>query len=149
MLNNIGLPGLLLIAVVLLVLFGVEEPNGANAIKATPAPIHLADVAAMGWRYWNVVGLGVIFTLARFSEAFLVLKAQAVGLPIALVPVVLVVMNVVYAAVAAPVGVCGCHDHSRVAFALSSTTQGRSNGRGAGSELTVCVPNFASHHAVS
>ena len=89
---------------VLLVLFGVEEPNGANAIKATPAPIHLADVAAMGWRYWNVVGLGVIFTLARFSEAFLVLKAQAVGLPIALVPVVLVVMNVVYAAVAAPVG---------------------------------------------
>ena len=89
---------------VLLVIFGVEEPKGAAAFKTSPAPNRLADVAAMGRPYWGVVALAGVFTLARFSEAFLILRAQAVGLPIALVPLVLVVMNIVYAMVAAPVG---------------------------------------------
>ncbi|MGE0858657.1 MAG: MFS transporter, partial [Gammaproteobacteria bacterium] len=54
--------------------------------------------------FWRVVALGVLFTLARFSEAFLVLKAHAVGLPLALAPAVLVAMNVVYALGAYPAG---------------------------------------------
>ena len=54
--------------------------------------------------FWGIVALGVAFTLARFSEAFLVLKASAEGLPLALAPLVLVVMNVVYALGAAPAG---------------------------------------------
>ncbi|WP_249138403.1 MFS transporter [Phenylobacterium montanum] len=54
--------------------------------------------------YWWVIGVGVVLTLARFSEAFLVLKGRAAGLPLALVPVVMVVMNVVYAATSAPAG---------------------------------------------
>ncbi|MFA7262166.1 MAG: MFS transporter [Caulobacter sp.] len=92
-----------MIAVVLIVI-GVEEPRGiARSIERGP-PIRLADVRGMGRRFWRIVLLGVVFTLARFSEAFLILRAQGVGLPIALVPVVLVLMNVVYAGVAAPVG---------------------------------------------
>lgn len=92
-----------MIAVALIVL-GVEEPRGiARSAQAGP-PIRLADVRGMGRRFWSIVLLGVVFTLARFSEAFLILRAQGVGLPIALVPVVLVLMNVVYAGVAAPVG---------------------------------------------
>ena len=54
--------------------------------------------------YWLVVIVGSVFTLARFSEAFLLLRAQSIGLPLALVPGVMVVMNVVYALVAWPAG---------------------------------------------
>jgi len=59
----------------------------------------------MGPAYWAVVAIGVVFTLARFSEAFLVLRAQNVGVPIMWVPAVMVVMNVVYAFAAYPAGV--------------------------------------------
>jgi MFS family permease len=49
--------------------------------------------------------ISAVFTLARFSEAFLILKAQTSGLPLALAPAVLVAMNVVYALAAYPAGV--------------------------------------------
>ena len=58
----------------------------------------------IGPAFWGVVALGVVFNMARFSEAFLVLRAQDAGLAIALLPVVMVVMNVVYSIVAAPAG---------------------------------------------
>jgi len=54
--------------------------------------------------FWLVVLVGAVLTLARFSEAFLVLRAQNVGLAVAFVPVVLIVMNVVYALSAYPAG---------------------------------------------
>jgi len=69
-----------------------------------------------------VVGIATIFTLARFSEAFLLLRAQSVGLPLALVPAVMVVMNVVYAATAWPAGALsdriGRHGLLATGFAL-------------------------------
>ena len=91
------------IAVVLLVI-GVEEPRGAATLGKSRAPIRWSEVRAMGRPFWSVVIVGVVFTLARFSEAFLVLRAQNVGLPLTLLPLVLVVMNVVYAVVATPAG---------------------------------------------
>ena len=54
--------------------------------------------------YWIIVGVGAVLTLARFSEAFLILRAQNLGLSLALAPLVLVVMNVVYSAAAYPPG---------------------------------------------
>jgi MFS family permease len=42
--------------------------------------------------------------LAHFSEAFLILRAKSIGLPVMLVPAVMIVMNVVYAAAAYPAG---------------------------------------------
>ena len=92
-----------LIAVALLV-FGVEEPGRAETNEKRPAPIRWSEVGAMGAPFWSVVIVGMVFTLARFSEAFLVLRAQGVGLAVALVPLVLVVMNVVYSVVAPPAG---------------------------------------------
>ncbi|HRD29295.1 MAG TPA: MFS transporter [Caulobacter sp.] len=92
-----------MIAVVLIII-GVEEPRGVPRSADGAPPIRLTDVRGLGRRFWGIVLLGVVFTLARFSEAFLILRAQGVGLPIALAPVVLVLMNVVYAGVAAPVG---------------------------------------------
>ncbi len=92
------------IIAVLLMIFGVDEPKMSGAPKAACAPIHWAEVRDMGRPFWVVVAVGVVFTLARFSEAFLVLRAQGVGLSATLIPLVLVVMNLVYAAVAAPAG---------------------------------------------
>ena len=63
--------------------------------------------------YWAIVGLGAVLTLARFSEAFLILRARDVGIALAFVPVVLVVMNVVYTAVAYPAGVAADRGHRR------------------------------------
>lgn len=54
--------------------------------------------------HWWVVGIGAVFTLARFSEAFLVLRARQSGVPVALVPLAMVAMNVIYAASAYPFG---------------------------------------------
>ncbi|HKQ31026.1 MAG TPA: MFS transporter [Burkholderiales bacterium] len=90
------------IAVVFLVL-GVEEAAHLANMERQP-PITWADVRRIGPAYWCVVVVGVVFTMARFSEAFLVLRAQDVGLAIALVPLVMVAMNVVYSVVSTPAG---------------------------------------------
>lgn len=82
----------------------VPEPEPAEH-EGGRAPLTLADLGALPRRYWLVVAGGMVFTLARFSEAFLVLRAQSVGLSLALVPTVMVVMSAVYAAGAYPAGV--------------------------------------------
>lgn len=91
---------------VLLVLFGVEEPRGAARADCASArpPIRWSDLRGLGRPFWTIAALGSVFTLARFSEAFLILRAQGGGLPVVLVPLVLVIMNLVYAFVAAPAG---------------------------------------------
>ena len=90
------------LAVVLLI-FAVQEPP-ALANPEPRKPISFHEAAAMPRAYWAVVGFGVVFSLARFSEAFLVLRANEQGLALVLTPVVLVVMNLVYAAAATPAG---------------------------------------------
>jgi len=87
-----------------LMMFGIEEPNRVIGAGAKPRP-RLADAWRLSAAFWAVVAIAVVLTLARFSEAFLVLRAQNVGLAIAIVPVVVVVMNVAYALSAYPAGV--------------------------------------------
>lgn len=86
-----------------LLFFGVQEPERHTDGKRVN-PIRRENLRRLPAAYWWVVGIGAIFTLARFSEAFLVLRVQAGGLPLAFVPLVLIVMNVVYAAAAYPFG---------------------------------------------
>jgi MFS family permease len=93
-------PGVL--AVVLL-LFGVQEPERKSSARRVN-PIRRENLHRLNRAYWIVVGIGAVFTLARFSEAFLVLRANEGGLPIAYSPLVLVGMNVVYAFAAYPFG---------------------------------------------
>jgi len=88
---------------VALLFFGVQEPERHQEGKRVN-PITRANLRRLPSAYWWVVGIGAIFTLARFSETFLVLRVQAGGLPLAYVPLVLIVMNVVYAAAAYPFG---------------------------------------------
>ena len=90
---------------VALIVFGVHEPMRAACTTCKRNPLTLKDAARLPIRYWLIVLLGAIFTLARFSEAFLVLRAQDVGLTLGYVPLVLIVMNVAYTATAYPAGV--------------------------------------------
>ncbi|OYW44996.1 MAG: MFS transporter, partial [Rhodobacterales bacterium 12-65-15] len=86
---------------VALLAFGLKEPQSKpGAVRQNP--IRRANLARLPAAYWQVVGIGAIFTLARFSEAFLVLRAQQSGIPLATVPLVMVAMNVVYALAAYP-----------------------------------------------
>lgn len=87
-----------------LVLFGVDEPAQTSSRSKGAFPLPRSGLRALGRRYWMIVALGVMFTLARFSEAFLVLRANGEGLPLAWTPLVLVVMNLVYALGAYPAG---------------------------------------------
>jgi MFS family permease len=81
----------------------VREPEQHLAAAQDKAP-HWRAWRELPLRLWGVVALGVAFTLARFSEAFLVLRAQSVGMALAWVPLVMVAMNVVYAAASYPAG---------------------------------------------
>ena len=94
------IPGLLAVA---LLLFGVREPERHINGQQTN-PINRKNLRRLGAPYWWVVGIGGAFTLARFSEAFLVLRAQESGVAIALVPLVMVAMNLVYTVSAYPFG---------------------------------------------
>ena len=94
-------PGLL---AVLLLAFGVREPERTKPANKPDFPISRAALRQLPAAYWWVVGAGAMLTLARFSEAFLVLRAQQEGLALALAPLVLVLMNLVYAACAYPFG---------------------------------------------
>jgi MFS family permease len=88
---------------VALLFVGVREP--VRPPRAAPVnPIRWRELKRLGADYWWVVAIGAIITLARFSEAFLVLRAQQNGLQLAWVPLVLVTMNIVYAASAYPFG---------------------------------------------
>ena len=86
-------------------IFGVAEPDRPAERRKVRFPLSLTELRRLGPAYWLVVAVATVFTLARFSEAFLVLRAQATGLPAMLVPAVMVVMNVVYALAAYPAGV--------------------------------------------
>ena len=88
-----------------LIVFAVREPARLQHLREVKNPISLAEIKNLGTAYWWVVAVATGFMLARFSEAFLILRAQNVGLPITLLPGVLVVMNVVYAVAAYPAGV--------------------------------------------
>src|SRR4030088_2891499 len=96
------------LAVALLV-FAVDEPKRPAGLREVRSPLSVAELRRLGLVYWWIVGTAVVFSLARFSEAFLILRAQAVGLPVMLVPMVLVLMNVVYALAAYPAGVLSDH----------------------------------------
>jgi len=99
------IPALVAVAILLV---AVKEPAVAGG--STPGPrLTLGDIALLPGRFWLVVTLGAVFTLARFSEAFLILRAQDVGLPIAFAPAIMIVMNLFYALFAYPAGQAADH----------------------------------------
>lgn len=107
-------------ASVALLVLGLREPASMHSSKRTN-PISRENLLRLETPYWWVVSVGAMFTLARFSEAFLVLRAQQSGVPIALVPLVMVAMNLVYSASAYPFGKLSDHTnhHKLLVFGLA------------------------------
>jgi len=100
------IPGLLAVA---LLATAVREPGDradrtAAAARRALNPIRRDNLRRLSSAYWWVVVIGAVFTLARFSEAFLVLRVREDGLALALTPLVLIGMNLVYSLAAYPFG---------------------------------------------
>lgn len=89
---------------VFLLIIALREPEPAGDATSSRNHLKLRDAKLLSRHYWRVVMLGAVFTLARFSEAFLILRAQDVGLAIAYVPAIMIVMNIVYSLFAYPAG---------------------------------------------
>jgi MFS family permease len=106
-------PGFIAVA---LIVFFVREP--AQVERHARLPISRAGLASLGRPFWMVVVVGGLLSLARFSEAFLILRGSQLGLSNSLVPMVLVIMSVVYTLSAWPVGVLSDRWSRRSLFAL-------------------------------
>ena len=111
------IPGL--ISVLILLVAVREPPHEAPALQA---PLKFSDLNTLGAGYWIVVAIGAVLTLARFSEAFLILRAQSAGLSLALAPIVLVIMNIVYAISAYPLGALSDRIERKLMLALGFAT---------------------------
>lgn len=88
-----------------LIVVAVKEPKRPEGLRSVRMPLHRRELVRLGSTYWWVVAVAAVFTLARFSEAFLILRAQSIGMPLMLVPAVLVIMNIAYALSAFPIGI--------------------------------------------
>src|SRR5262249_55901534 len=87
-----------------LISVAVKEPDRSPGLRAVRMPLSRSELLRLRAGYWWVVLVASVFALARFSEAFLVLRAQSTGLQLMLVPVVMVIMNVFFAVSAYPLG---------------------------------------------
>ncbi len=105
-----------------LIVFGIEEPAHEQASHGFRSPLRWEALREFPGRYWFVVAIGATFTLARFSEAFLVLRAQQTGIDIAWIPGVMVVMSLTYALSAYPAGALSDRTDRRVLLALGIVT---------------------------
>ncbi len=95
------IPGLMAVGILV---YGVQEQTNKNDPRKARVPFNLKYLGTFKSSFWLVVGAGAIFQLSRFSEAFLILRATNLGLKLALIPTILVVMNVVYSLSAYPIG---------------------------------------------
>lgn len=87
-----------------LIIIAVKEPERPKDLREVRMPLRRDELRRLGASYWWVVVIAAVFTLARFSEAFLVLRAQSLDLPLVFIPIVLVIMSLAYSLSAYPVG---------------------------------------------
>jgi MFS family permease len=92
-------PGVVAVSVLAVV---VKEP--ARSGKRVSRTLHWRDVTRLHAAYWWVVAFGVVFTMARFSEAFLLLRARDIGMNDSTIPLIMVLMNLFYCLTAYPSG---------------------------------------------
>lgn len=109
------IPGL--VSVLILAMF-VREPPRQQPAPKPGFPIRWPELRRFSMPFWIAVAVSAILTLARFSEAFLILRAQETGLSLAFIPMVLVVMNIVYALTAYPMGILSDRVDRRIILGL-------------------------------
>jgi len=89
---------------IMLIVFGVDEPEAVQKQVVRRLPLSRAELCRLPKGFWQVAGIAGVLTLARFSEAFLLLRAQNLGMAVAWVPLILIIMNGFYALSAYPFG---------------------------------------------
>lgn len=104
---------------VLVIVALVREPTHIQPERRVRSPIHPAELRRFTPAYWWVVGVGLVLSLARFSEAFLILRGQQCGLALGWTPIVMVVMSATYAASAYPAGRWSDHVPRATMLAIS------------------------------
>lgn len=110
------------VVAVVLIMVGIEEPPREPVKHRFRSPVGRGAVKQFSGDYWRVVAVGAIFTLARFSEAFLVLRAQQVGMGVAWIPLVMVVMSLVYSFSAYPAGLLSDRVNRRTLLGIGILT---------------------------
>lgn len=91
---------------VVLVMFTIAESKDVKVAAKNPKiTLYVKGIESIGYRYWILIAIGAFLTLARFSEAFLVLKTKAVGMPLNWIPIIMIIMNIAFVFSALPSGI--------------------------------------------
>jgi MFS family permease len=86
------LPGALAVATVI---FGVREVPRRSAPASQAAVAEPSAIARpLGARFWAVLGVILLFTLGNSTDAFLLLRAKQLGVPIAFAPILWAFLHV-------------------------------------------------------
>jgi MFS family permease len=96
-----ALPGVL--SVMVLVLGVRETPRDARATGTKNAPLPSFD-ASLGRAFWTFLASVLLFTLGNSTDAFLILRANQLGVSVALVPILWAALHVVKSAASVPGG---------------------------------------------
>lgn len=107
------------LSIVVLVIAVKELPFNPDEINRR-LPTRLGDITTLPTTFWWVIAIASLLALARFSQAFLVLKAYNVGIDAAFVPIVLVVMHLVFSVAAYPFGVLADHLNRRLQLGIGT-----------------------------
>ena len=99
---------------VFLLIFTVHEPEKNNCSNTVRNPLAFFEIIHLPKGYWFIVALGAVFTLARFSEAFLILRASDLGVSLGYVPVIMIIMNIIYSVFAYPAGAAADRFSARI-----------------------------------
>jgi MFS family permease len=107
------------LSIVVLLVTVTELPGNQDRSEGRLA-LSRAALASLPAPFWWVIGIAGLLSLARFSSAFLILKAHNVGVDVAFVPMVLVVMYLVYSLTAYPFGILADHIDRRLQLAIGT-----------------------------
>jgi MFS family permease len=106
------------LAIVVLV-FGITETI-PKQFAARPLRLRRSDFAQFTGAFWWAIAIASLLSLARFSHAFLILKASSIGIDAAYVPMMMILMHLCYAITAYPFGILADHINRRLQLMLGA-----------------------------
>jgi len=105
---------------IIVLLVAVKELPSNHSRNLPRLPIRRSDILDMPAALWWVISIAGLLSLARFSQAFLVLKSSDVGVDAAFVPIILVIMHLVFSSAAYPFGILADHLDRRLQLGVGT-----------------------------
>lgn len=96
-----AIPGMIAILILLSL---VKQPPVKDDVKKDHAGWRLSDIKYLPKSFWSLLIVAFVLMLARFSEAFINIRAHDVGWPVHFLPLLIVGMDLVHAGIAYPIG---------------------------------------------